>query len=222
MEITIKCFKNKNSNIWTWKISKNIHFTFQNNELEIAESYKYLGIYLSRTGTFAKAKKHIAEQANKALFSLLKKIRLLSLPYDIQIDLFDKLVKPILLYGCEIWGSGNIDILERIQLKFYKSIFNLKTSTPSYMIYGELGITPLYIDAQTRMVSFWSNLIENHENFKLLSCIYSAFHALHKEKRSTLSGSIWFQIFYVCMGSLVFGTNNVLQTLYGYRPPNKN
>ena len=145
--------------------------------------YKYLGIYLSRTGTFAKAKKHIAEQANKALFSLLKKIRSLSLPYDIQIDLFDKLVKPILLYGCEIWGSGNIDILERIQLKFYKFVFNLKTSTPSYMIYGELGITPLYIDVQTRMVSFWSNLIENRENFKLSSCIYSAVHALHKEKK---------------------------------------
>ena len=51
------------------------------------------------------------------------------------------------------------------------------------MIYGELGITPLYIDVQTRMVSFWSNLIENHENFKLSSCIYSAVHALHKEKK---------------------------------------
>ena len=120
------------------KINKNIHFTFQNNELEIAESYKYLGIYLSRTGTFTTAKKHIAEQANKALFSLLQKIRSLSLPYDIQINLFDKLVKPILLYGSEIWGSGNIDILERIQLKFYKFVFNLSTSTPSYMIYGEL------------------------------------------------------------------------------------
>ena len=51
------------------------------------------------------------------------------------------------------------------------------------MIYGELGITPLYIDVQTRMVSFWSNLIENHENFKLSSCIKSAVHALHKEKK---------------------------------------
>ena len=76
--------------------NKNIHFTFRNNELEISESSKYLGIYLSRTGTFATAKKHIAEQANKALFSLLKKICSLSRPYDIQTDLFDKLVKPIL------------------------------------------------------------------------------------------------------------------------------
>ena len=78
MEITSKCFKNINSNIWMGKKNKNTHITFQNNELEISESSKYLGIYLSRTGTFATTKKHIAEQANMALFSLLKKICSLS------------------------------------------------------------------------------------------------------------------------------------------------
>ena len=36
-------------------------------------------------------------------------------------------VKPILLYACEICGYGNIDRLEQIQLKFLKSILNLKT-----------------------------------------------------------------------------------------------
>jgi hypothetical protein len=35
-----------------------------------------------------------------------------------QLDLFDKIVKPILLYGCEVWGVGNNDIVERIA-KFY-------------------------------------------------------------------------------------------------------
>ena len=64
------------------------------------------------------AKKHIAEQANKASFALMKKIRNLDLPIDIIIDLFNNTVKPILLYGCELWGISNIAILERIQLKF--------------------------------------------------------------------------------------------------------
>ena len=52
----------------------------------------------------------------------------------------------ILSYGIEIWGFGNLDILERVQLKFYKYIFNLKTSTPSAMIYGEFGILPLSVE----------------------------------------------------------------------------
>ena len=129
--------------------NKNVQFVFQNNILEVTDEYKYLGIYLGRSGSFVTAKKHIAEQANKALFALLRKINSLSLPFDIQIDLFDKTIKPILLYGCEVWGYGNIDIIERVQLKFFKYIFNLKKSTPSYMIYGELGIMPLSVDIQT-------------------------------------------------------------------------
>ena len=71
-----------------------------------------------------------------------------------QIDLFNKLIKPILLYGCEIWGIGNIDIIERVQLKFLKMILNLKKSTPSYMVYGETGSFPLKIDIEARMISY--------------------------------------------------------------------
>jgi hypothetical protein len=34
------------------------------------------------------------------------------------LDLFDKMVKPILLYGCELWGLSNCDIIERVHLKY--------------------------------------------------------------------------------------------------------
>ena len=105
-----------------------------NKELEIASEFKYLGIYLSRSGAFNAAKKHIAEQANKALFSLIRKTRTLNLSYDVQIDLFEKTIKPILLYGCEIWGFGNNPTIERVHLKFLKIIFRLKRLTPSFMI----------------------------------------------------------------------------------------
>jgi hypothetical protein len=37
-----------------------------------------------------------------------------------QLDIFDKTVKPILLYGCETWGFGKNDINERVHLKFCK------------------------------------------------------------------------------------------------------
>lgn len=120
------------------KLRKSLSFKFQNNEIEIVTEYKYLGIIFSRSGSFAAAKKHIAEQGNKTVFALLRKINSLSLPFDIQIELFNKTIKPILLYGCEIWGVGKNDIIKRVQLKYFKHIFNLKKSTPSYMIYGEL------------------------------------------------------------------------------------
>lgn len=164
-------FTNKRRNTYTFK--------FDGQILEIVDEYKYLGIYLSKSGSFKAAKQHIAEQANKALFALLKKSKTLDLPFDIQIDLFDKTVKPILLYGAELWGYGNCDILERIHIKFLKYLFNLKKSTPSYMIYGELGIIPISVEIQSRVLSFWCRLVEDRDQLKLSAQIYLAIHAMH-------------------------------------------
>ena len=36
-----------------------------------------------------------------------------------QLDLFDKIVKPILVNGCEVWGMGNNDIVKKSFVKFY-------------------------------------------------------------------------------------------------------
>ena len=159
---------------------KTYNFQFGGQNIDTVEEYKYLGIYLSKSGSFKVAKQHMAEQANKALFALLKKSKALGLPFDIQIDLFDKTVKPILLYGAELWGYGNCDSLERIHLKFLKHLFNLKRSTPSYMIYGELGIMPISVEIQNRVLSYWTKLVEDKDYLKLSSQMYLAIHTLHK------------------------------------------
>ena len=90
--------------------------------------------------------------------------RLRNLTIECQLDLFDKMVKPVLLYGCEVWGTGNNDVIERVQLKFCKLLLGLKSSTPSYMIYGELGRYPIEIDIKSRMISFWSKLLSGKES----------------------------------------------------------
>ena len=75
--------------------NKQYKFMFDGQEVEVSNDYKYLGIYFTRGGSFNTAKKYIAEQANKALFSLLKKINSLCLPLDLQLELFDRTIKPI-------------------------------------------------------------------------------------------------------------------------------
>ncbi|MCG8093283.1 MAG: reverse transcriptase family protein, partial [Candidatus Thiodiazotropha endolucinida] len=179
-KLTVNLAKTKVLIFTSGRYAQNLHFFFKGEEIEIVKEYKYLGIYLSKSGSFLNCKKHIAEQANNALFSLLRKIRVLNLPIEMQIDLFNKLIKPILLYGCEIWAFGNLDIIERVQLKFIKRILHLKKSTPSYMVYGETGLYPLKIDAQARTVSFWSNLLELNSQ-KLSSIIYTVLHTLYEQ-----------------------------------------
>ena len=78
----------------------NYQFTYQGKTLEIVNEYKYLGVLFSKSGSFYNAKKYIAKQGTRALYSFLKKVKCLSLPIDMQIKIFNKTVKPVLLYGC--------------------------------------------------------------------------------------------------------------------------
>ena len=93
------------------------------------------------------------------MFCLLKKARALLLPLDVQIELFEKTVKPIVVYGCEVWGFGDLKVLEQVHLKFLKQILNMKKSTPNCNVYGETGVLPLKVDIQSGMIAYWSKLV---------------------------------------------------------------
>ena len=41
------------------------------------------------------------------------------------LKLFDSCVAPILLYGCEVWGYENTDIIEKVHTQFCKFIFGV-------------------------------------------------------------------------------------------------
>ena len=50
-------------------------FKISGHTLEVEDEYIYIGIHLSKTGSFVAAKRHISEQANIALYALLKKVK---------------------------------------------------------------------------------------------------------------------------------------------------
>ena len=104
------------------------------------------------------------------------------IPVNIQLKLFDSLVEPILLYGSEIWGYENLQIIEKVHLQFCKQIFNVKKSTPNVMVYGELGRIPLEIQVKLRMVSFWSKLV--YDENKLSSILYKLIFSINNNERN--------------------------------------
>ena len=160
--------------------TNNFNFNFDGNNLEIVSDIVYLGVNFSRTGSYLNTKKRNIDKDYKAIYAVLKKGRLHNLSIKCQYDLFDKIVKPILLYGCEIWGFSNLDTIERVHLKFCKLLLHLKKSTPNFMIYGELGACPMSVYIQTRIVHFWSKLV-NCENSKLSSIIYKYAYLQHTQ-----------------------------------------
>ena len=118
------------------------------------------------------------------MFALLKKSKELDLPIDLQLELFDSLTLPIMLYGCEVWGYENVLISDRLYLKYLKYVLGLKQSTLSCMVYGETGRFPLSVYIKTRMISFWCKLVSDDEN-KLSSRLYNLI--CHYSDNRTLS-----------------------------------
>ena len=116
-------------------------------------------------------RKHIAEQARKALYYLYTRINNLHLPIDLQIKLFDQTIVPILTYGSEVFGFENIQILERIHTEFLRNITKTKKSTPHYMLLAELGRYPIEIVIESRMTGFWARIVSGKES-KLSYILY--------------------------------------------------
>ena len=136
------------------------NFILNGTKLYIVYSYKYLGVHFNHNGKFTVDKNDLCCKGSRAMFSLLRKCKQLQLPIDIQLQLFDVLVKPVVLYGCKVWAHEGTEVVEKLHLRFCKYILSLNKSTCTSMVYGELGITPLLLHAQSRMIMFWSKIIE--------------------------------------------------------------
>ena len=89
-----------------------------NSIIEVVSDYIYLGVTMNYNNRFLKAIRKQLDQGRKAQFSLLIKAKKLILPVDVQCQLFESLVFPILLYGCEVWGFQHITMLETFYRNF--------------------------------------------------------------------------------------------------------
>lgn len=162
------------------KVKTDLRFTFDGKELERVDHFKYLGVTFSYYGRFTECKKTLQRQAQRAMFGIIQKARAKSLPVDVQINLFDTMVVPILTYGCEVWGNENVELANKLQYKFYRYILHLKTSTPICMLLGELGKLPVECVIRNKIINFWANIIE-HPHHRLTRRMYSILFEMHSQ-----------------------------------------
>jgi hypothetical protein len=80
---------------------------YNNSIIQTVTQYCYLGITLKYNGNFGLATSILMEKARKALFKLKKSIGLNN-PCKLLEKLFDSIIVPIMLYGCEIWGIESV------------------------------------------------------------------------------------------------------------------
>ena len=134
------------------------------HKIDICPDFNYLGVIFSRNRHFHQTKKHNVEQTLKAMHVLFKRIRNLDIPIDLQLYLFDHVILPIALYGCEILGFEDSKILKIDIVIFLRQIINLRKSTPIYMLHAELGRHLIQINIKSRMIGFWLSISNRKES----------------------------------------------------------
>ena len=103
------------------KVKKLFGFRIGNIDIGQCSEYCYLGVIFNFNGKFNKAIDDRLVPARKAMFGLNQKAVNLLLPPDIHIDLFEKMVTPIFLYGSEVHILVTPALLGKLEQSLSKS-----------------------------------------------------------------------------------------------------
>ena len=124
---------------------------------------------------------HNIQQARKASFAVFSRAKELNLSPSCEIHLLNTVVKPILLYGCELYCFENICEIEKFYLNCLKRILHVNKITLTNAVYGETGFTPLYVDILIRSLSFYLK-VKNGLQSSLACTMVNYLHIIYNYK----------------------------------------
>ena len=197
------------------------NFLFEGVPLECVKSYKYLGVLFCSSGLFHESKANLFQRAMKASFKLEKKLSSCNPSVNTMLHLFDHTIKPIALYGCEIWGMFNTkssackrsneyifnnifldDHADRLHLKFLKHILGVHRKTTNIGVLSEMGRYPIYISIVISMIKYLHRLEKLDEG--LLSDAFVCNKDLHSKNIPT-----WYSAALFCTDKLNINISQV-------------
>jgi hypothetical protein len=157
---------------------KDIPDTFTLGEILLTQcdSYCYLGVIFTRSGSMKTAAQALIDKAYSAMFSILRNInKHRTVRIELLLDLFDKMVLPIALYNSEVWGTNLIPTnprnneffsdkylaklsLQILQNKFVKMALGLPPKASNWATLSEVGRYPVVIKAFIAMIKYLFHL----------------------------------------------------------------
>ena len=146
------------------RLPNNLNFLYKNSQIEIVKKFCYLGVVFTAGGSSFETQKTLSGQALKAIFTLNKYLYSFTpLKPSHRLELFDKLVSPILNYASEVWGFHKATSVETVHLQFCKKVLGVKQSTQNDFVYGELGRTDYQSRRFVAIIKYWLKVISSEE-----------------------------------------------------------
>ena len=152
------------------KIFRKYNLTLAKTPIETVQTYRYLGIDFTASGSFSTATNMLKDKANKALYTL--KQSNIQGNITLGFKLFHTLIMPILNYCSEIWAPfflKNINCinltkvydknpLEIVHLKFCKYMLGVHKHSTNDAVHGELGSFPISPTFTKHALKYWARL----------------------------------------------------------------
>ena len=143
------------------------NFVYDNRNLEEVSSYKYLGINIHHKINQNYSIKKRINGGWKANFGLENNCKAaILMMWDKKKLLFETLLTPVILYGCEVWGCSisreSWRKIEKIQKRFITYNLKIKSNIPYHILLIEVRLSP--IESMTmNMYSMYKQKINNME-----------------------------------------------------------
>ena len=163
------CINSEKSKIMVFRkggfLGKCERWSLGGNELEVVNSYTYLGYTFTTKLSLCQGVSPLAAKGKKAAYDCVRVLRKFSeLTRQTFFKMFDVQIQPIVLYGSEVWGLQRIDVIEKVHTFACKRFLNVPLKTPNKMVYGDLGRYPLFVNSCIRAVKYWFKLLQMKEN----------------------------------------------------------
>ena len=111
---------------------------------------------MTSSGRYAYAREILSKKATKIVFTMKRLLaKIDSLAVETRNKLFDALVKPVLHYGCEIWGPELLSYkthFDKSTIEQVKQTINVPWYTENKARRAELGRYPLSIDIKASLL----------------------------------------------------------------------
>ena len=108
--------------------------------------------------------KSLYDQALRAYNCILSLFGRVNMDLKTKLSLFDSMVAPILLYCSDVWGIYGYNEIDKLYIRFCKTILGVSKQTPNIAVYGELGIYPLSVICKERALKYWLKIMHNENS----------------------------------------------------------
>ena len=143
-------------------------FIINEQELEVVEQYKYLGIVVDSLLKFTEATDTLGKAAGRGLGGLINKIHhLKNLDYGSYTKLYNSCVTPIMDYGSCCW-HGITDVnpksIDDVQYRAMRYFLGVNRFTPMLGLEGEMGWLPPKYRRDIDMIRYYNRVCRMGED----------------------------------------------------------